>query len=312
MPHDVPLIAILAIGLALAFVAGFVATRLRLPPLIGYLLAGIVVGPFTPGFVGDAQLAAQLAEIGVILLMFGVGMHFSVRDLRRCAASRYPAPSCRSPSRWPSAPASHDPVGLAPGDGNDLWPRLVRRKHRRDARALEQRGAVKSLEGRIAVGWLVVEDVAMVVALVVLPVIAESLRPPPQRHLPTGRSGTRSWTALAKIAVFFVAMHYVGVRLFPWLYAQIAGTGSRELVTLFVIAVALGIAYGSAIVLGVSFALGAFFAGVVINESQLTSDRRRGGATGERLRRAVLRLGGHAVRSRHPAANAAARPPWCW
>ena len=268
MLHEVPLIAILAIGLALAFFFGFLAARLRMPPLIGYLLAGIAVGPHTPGFVGDMDLAAQLAEIGVILLMFGVGMHFSVRDLMAVRGIAVPGAIAQiavavvlgavAATAWGWTVQAGVVFGLALSVASTVV--LLR--------ALEQRAAVSSLEGRIAVGWLIVEDVAMVVALVLLPVIAGGASGEGPRGL---ELAAQIGLLLGKIALFFVVMHYVGVRFFPWLFAQVAGTGSRELLTLFVIAVALGIAYGSAVLLGVSFALGAFFAGVVINESQLSS-----------------------------------------
>jgi len=266
--HDVPLIAILAIGLALAFFLGFLASRLRLPPLIGYLLAGIAVGPYTPGFVGDQKLAAQLAEIGVILLMFGVGMHFSVRDLMAVRGIAIPGAlvqiavavvlGAAAASTWGWQLESGIVFGLALSVASTVV--LLR--------ALEQRAAVTSLEGRIAVGWLIVEDVAMVVALVMLPVLASG-----DPGAPRGAFGLAGDVALllGRITLFFLVMHYIGVRFFPWLFAQISRSGSRELTTLFVVTVALGIAYGAAALLGVSFALGAFFAGVVINESRLSS-----------------------------------------
>jgi CPA2 family monovalent cation:H+ antiporter-2 len=272
LPHHVPLIATIAVGLAVAFLLGFVAARLRMPPIIGYLLAGVVVGPFTPGFVADTHLAPQLAEIGVILLMFGVGMHFSLADLKEVRGIAIPGAIAQIVAAtamgaaiamfwgWPLV------SGLVFGLALSVASTVVLLK------ALEQHGALDSVNGRIAVGWLIVEDLAMVVALVVLPAVAHSLGP-------EAGSAPVNWPllarelgiALGKIVVFFVIIHYVGVRLFPWLFAQVAHTGSRELVTLFVIGVALGIAYGSAIIFDVSFALGAFFAGVVINESKLTS-----------------------------------------
>jgi CPA2 family monovalent cation:H+ antiporter-2 len=272
LPHHVPLIATIAVGLAVAFLLGFAAARLRMPPIIGYLLAGVAVGPFTPGFVADTGLAGQLAEIGVILLMFGVGMHFSLADLRAVRGIAIPGAIAQIVVAtamgatvamlwdWPLV------SGLVFGLALSVASTVVLLK------ALEQHGALDSVNGRIAVGWLVVEDIAMVLALVVLPAVAHSLGP-------EAGSAPVNWTllarelgiALGKIVVFFVIIHYVGVRLFPWLFAQVAHTGSRELLTLFVIGVALGIAYGSAIAFDVSFALGAFFAGVVINESKLTS-----------------------------------------
>lgn len=272
MPHHVPLIATIAVGLAVAFVLGFVAVRMKMPAIIGYLVAGIVVGPFTPGFVADTGLAAQLAEIGVILLMFGVGMHFSLADLRAVRAIAVPgavvqilvatALGAALAAFWGWPLVSGVVFGLALSVASTVVM----------LKALEQQGLLDSVNGRIAVGWLIVEDVAMVVALVILPVIAVSSGS-------AGDSTPVEWwqlgrdlgIALLKIVVFFLVIHYVGVRFLPWLFAQVAQTGSRELITLFVIGAALGIAYGSAIVFDISFALGAFFAGVVINESKLTS-----------------------------------------
>lgn len=272
MPPSVPLIATIAVGLAVAFVLGFVAVRLRMPAIIGYLVAGILVGPFTPGFVADAGLASQLAEIGVILLMFGVGMHFSLADLRAVRAIAVPGAvvqilvatvlgaALASLWNWPLV------SGIVFGLALSVASTVVMLK------ALEQGGLLDSVNGRIAVGWLIVEDVAMVVALVILPVIAASTGSA-AGSLPVDwwQLGRDLGIALLKIVVFFLVIHYVGVRFFPWLFAQVAQAGSRELITLFVIGVALGIAYGSAIVFDISFALGAFFAGVVINESKLTS-----------------------------------------
>jgi CPA2 family monovalent cation:H+ antiporter-2 len=272
VPHHVPLIATIAVGLAFAFVLGFVAVRLRLPAIIGYLIAGIVVGPFTPGFVADTGLASQLAEIGVILLMFGVGMHFSLADLRAVRAIAIPGAVAQIlvatvlgaalTSFWEWPLVSSVVFGLALSVASTVVM----------LKALEQRGLLDSVNGRIAIGWLVVEDMATVVALVALPVIAAStLTGNAAGGIDVWQLGRDLGFALLKVVAFFLVIHFVGVRLFPWLFAQVADTGSRELVTLFVIGVALGIAYGSAIAFDVSFALGAFFAGVVINESKLTS-----------------------------------------
>jgi CPA2 family monovalent cation:H+ antiporter-2 len=272
LPHHVPLIATIAVGLAVAFLLGFAAARLRMPPIIGYLLAGVVVGPFTPGFVADTNLAPQLAEIGVILLMFGVGMHFSLADLKEVRGIAIPGAIVQI------AVATAFGAGMATLWGWPLVSGLVFGLALSVAstvvllKALEQHGALDSVNGRIAVGWLIVEDLAMVAALVVLPAVADSVGPEmASAPLDWAHLGRELGIALAKIAVFFIVIYFVGVRLFPWLFAQVAYADSRDLVTLFVIAVALGIAYGSAIVFDVSFALGAFFAGVVINESKLTS-----------------------------------------
>ena len=265
MPHDLALISTLAIGLGFAFVGGCVAARLGLPPLVGYLLAGIAVGPFTPGFVADVNLAPQLAEIGVILLMFGVGMHFSIGDLM--AVRRIAVPG----ALLQMAVATALGFGLAtwwgwsPGAGLVFGLSLSVASTVVLLRALEAQGALDSDVGRIAVGWLIVEDLLMVLALVVLP----ALTPAGDSAAPGGPGDL--WITLgltlAKVAAFVTFMLVVGRRVFPWLLKQVERTGSRELFTLAVVALALGVAFGSAVLFGVSFALGAFFAGIVIHES---------------------------------------------
>ncbi len=267
MPHDIALINTLAVGLSTAFVFGWLASRLHLPPLLGYLLAGIAVGPFTPGFVADVSLAPQLAEIGVILLMFGVGMHFSIADLM--AVKRIAVPGAllqmavatalgwALATWWGWSHAAALVFGLSLSVASTVV--LLR--------ALEDQGGLDTEVGRIAVGWLIVEDLLMVLALVVLPTLAPSAQ--------AAQAGPAEvWLALgitfAKVAVFVVFMLVVGLRFFPWLLKQVERTGSRELFTLAVVAVALGVALGSAALFGVSFALGAFFAGIVIHESDLS------------------------------------------
>ncbi len=265
--HDVPLIATIAVSLAFAFVGGMLAARLRLPPLVGYLLAGIVVGPFTPGFVADAHLAQQLAEIGVILLMFGVGIHFSIRDLIAVRGMALPGAFTQV------VVASALGAGLAMAWGWSLGAGIIFGLSLSVAstvvllRALEDRNMIKSSDGRIAIGWLVVEDLLMVVALVLLPALAGVMGGHPPDH------GENIWAVLGitigKVVVFVGLMLIAGVRFFPWLLSHVERTGSRELFTLAVIALALGVAFGSAKFFGVSFALGAFFAGVVVNASDL-------------------------------------------
>ena len=266
--HDVPLIATIAVSLAFAFVGGLLAVRLRLPPLVGYLLAGIVVGPFTPGFVADAKLAPQLAEIGVILLMFGVGTHFSIRDL--FAVRRVALPGAFTQIVVATALGA----GVATLWGWSLGAGIIFGLSLSVAstvvllRALEDRDMVKSNDGRIAIGWLVVEDLLMVLTLVLLPALTGVLG----GDLPN--NGGSLWPALGitigKVVLFIGLMLIAGVRFFPWLLSRVERTGSRELFTLAVIALALGVAFGSAKLFGVSFALGAFFAGVVVNESDLS------------------------------------------
>jgi CPA2 family monovalent cation:H+ antiporter-2 len=270
MPHDTALIATIAAGLGLAFVFGFIAQRLRLPPLVGYLVAGIAVGPHSPGFVADASLASQLAEIGVILLMFGVGLHFSLGDLMAVRRIAVPgavvqmavatALGALVSQLWGWSWSESIVFGLALSVASTVV--LLR--------GLDERGILDTVDGRIAVGWLIVEDLATVLALVMLPALAGALGGAPS----AGATGPGVLGALAltfgKIAAFLVIMLVVGRRLVPWLLDRVARTGSRELFTLAVLAVALGVAVGAAALFGVSFALGAFFAGVVINESDLS------------------------------------------
>jgi monovalent cation:H+ antiporter-2, CPA2 family len=268
--HDVPLIATIAVSLAFAFVGGLLAVRLRLLPLVGYLLAGIVVGPFTPGFVADAKLAPQLAEIGVILIMFGVGTHFSIRDL--VAVRRVALPGAFTQIIVATALGA----GVATLWGWSLGAGIIFGLSLSVAstvvllRALEDRDMIKSNNGRIAIGWLVVEDLLMVLTLVLLPALTGVLGGPAPDN--TGNGGL--WLALGitigKVVLFIGLMLIAGVRFFPWLLSRVERTGSRELFTLAVIALALGVAFGSAKLFGVSFALGAFFAGVVVNESDLS------------------------------------------
>lgn len=269
MPHETTLIPTIVMGLLLAFVGGFLASKAKLPPLVGYLLAGVAVGPFTPGFVADAKLAAELAEIGVILLMFGVGLHFSIKDL--LAVRRVAIPGAIGQI----AVATALGVGMAHLWGWTFGAGLVFGLALSVAstvvllRALEEQGVLDSPNGRIAVGWLIVEDLAMVLALVLLPALAPQLG---------GDSGTSGGDpifvvlalTLGKVALFLALVLVVGARAIPWLLAHVARTGSRELFTLSVLATALGIAYGSAELFGVSFALGAFFAGVVLSESDFS------------------------------------------
>jgi monovalent cation:H+ antiporter-2, CPA2 family len=266
MPHDIALISTIAVSLAFAFVGGFIAVRLRLPPLLGYLLAGIAVGPFTPGFVADAGLASQLAEIGVILLMFGVGMHFSLRDLWALRLIVLPGALGQIAIATALGMVLAASWGWSIGAGLVLGLALSVASTVVLLRALERQGLVQSLAGRIGVAWLVVEDVVTVLVLVLLPAVSGLLG----GTVPAGSDGNLLITlavTLGKVAAFVAFMLAIGTRLLPFLLHQVARTGSRELFTLAVVAVALGIAFGSAELFGVSFALGAFFAGIVLNES---------------------------------------------
>ena len=267
MPHESALIALIAIGFVLALGFGFVAAKLRLPPLLGYLVAGIAVGPFTPGFVGDSNLAAELAEIGVILLMFGVGLHFSVETLLRVRRIALPGAVAQI------VVATAIGAGLAMWWGWELPAGLVFGLAMSVAstvvllRALEQRNELDTEQGRIAVGWLIVEDLAMVLALVFLPALAAVTQ---GEGIAVSEIAISLGITTLKVAVFVVLMLAGGRRAVPWVLNQVARTGSRELFTLAVLAIALGIAYGSAHLFDVSFALGAFFAGVVLAETDLS------------------------------------------
>ncbi len=269
MEHNVSLISTLAAGFGLALIFGFIAERLKLPALVGYLLAGIAIGPATPGYVADVGIASQLSEIGVMLLMFGVGLHFSLKDLMAVKRIALPGAVVQM------TVATLLGMGLAMSWGWSFGGALVFGLSLSCAstvvllKALEARGAIDSVNGRIAIGWLVVEDLATVLILVLLPPLAPML---------SGAAATETagqaplWQTLAEtlaqIAAFVALMLVVGRRLLPWMLWQVARTGSRELFTLMVIAVAIGIAYGASELFHVSFALGAFFAGMVMRESE--------------------------------------------
>ena len=277
MPHDTELIVTIAAGLGLALILGLVAVRLRLPPLVGYLLAGLAVGPYSPGFVADPALAQQLAEIGVILLMFGVGIHFSVGDLLAVRRIALPGAAVQiTLATVLGAVVSHF-LGWTWGEGIVFGLCLSVASTVVLLRSLEDRGLLDSADGRIAVGWLIVEDLATVLVLVLLPALALTLG----GHAPPEETGvaaaTRSVPAaigitLAKVTAFVALMFLVGRRAVPWLLERVARIGSRELFTLSVLAVALGIAVGASTLFDVSFALGAFFAGMVVNGSDLSHE----------------------------------------
>ncbi|MBB6186291.1 YbaL family putative K(+) efflux transporter [Rhodanobacter sp. MP7CTX1] len=269
--HDAPLIATLVSGIVLAFVFASIAYKLRLPPLAGYLMAGVVVGPFTPGYVADGHLAHELAEVGVVLLMFGVGLHFSLKDLLSVKGIAIPGALGQMAVAtvlgmllgwglgWPMAQSFVFGLALSVASTVVLL------------RAMEERRLMETERGRIAVGWLIVEDLAMVLALVLLPAIGLALSS-------GGQNGSSlSFAAIAgtvgitigKVALFVALMLIVGKRLIPWILKVVAHTGSRELFRLAVLAIALGVAFGVAGLFGVSFELGAFFAGMMMGESKL-------------------------------------------
>jgi len=268
MPHDTPLIATIAMGLVLAFLLGSLAHRLRLSPIVGYLLAGVLTGPFTPGFVADPALAGELAEIGVILLMFGVGLHFSLEDLLEVRKTAIPGAlagiAAATAFGWLLAWA----LGWSAMQGFVFGLALSVASTVVLLRSLEDHRLLSTPRGKIAIGWVIVEDLVMVLALVFLPALAHSM---------TGTGGfeigkllTSLGVTLGKLAIFVTLMLLVGRRAIPWMLERVAGIGSRELFTLAILAIALGVAFGSAKLFGVSFALGAFFAGMLLNESELS------------------------------------------
>lgn len=269
MLHATPLITTIAIGLTLALAFGVIAHRIKMPPLVGYLLAGILIGPFTPGFVADQDLAAQLAEIGVVLLMFGVGLHFSLQDLLSVRKIAIPGAIAQILSATLLGMGLAYWLGWSAGAGLVFGLALSVASTVVLLRAMQDRHLIETERGRIAVGWLIVEDIAMVLALVLLPATA---------GLMNGAGADPYWgilaenlvIALGKIAAFIVTMLVVGRRVIPWMLHYMAHTGSRELFRLAVLVIALGTAFGAAELFGVSLALGAFFAGVILSESALS------------------------------------------
>jgi CPA2 family monovalent cation:H+ antiporter-2 len=273
MHHNLSLITTFAAALGFGLVFGMLALRLRLPALVGYLAAGVLIGPATPGFVADVALSGQLAEIGVMLLMFGVGLHFSIKDLMEVRKIALPGAMLQILVATAMGVALAHWWGWSLGAGLVFGLALSVASTVVLLRALEDLGILDSLNGRIAVGWLVVEDLVTVLMLVMLPALAGMLGGSAGGG-GAGAGGPPLWQTLAitlgQVAAFVAFMLIVGRKLFPWLLWQVAKTGSREMFTLCVIAAAVGIAYGSSEIFGVSFALGAFFAGMVLRESELS------------------------------------------
>ena len=273
MPHDVTLIATIAAGFGLALIFGFIAARLRMPPLVGYLLAGVLIGPSTPGFVADVGLAAQLAEIGVMLLMFGVGLHFSVNDLMAVKRIALPGAIAQIGVAVLMGLATAHLWGWSFGESIVFGLCLSVASTVVLLKALENRGIIKSMTGQIAIGWLIVEDLVMVLVLVLLPTVAEVMSAT-QASAEDLTTASDIWGAigltLAKVVGFIVLMLVVGRRVLPKVLWLVARSGSRELFTLSVVAIAIGVAFGSAELFDVSFALGAFFAGMMMRESEFS------------------------------------------
>lgn len=267
--EQLPLVTTVAAGLSAAFMLGLIASKLRLPPIVGYLLAGILIGPHSPGYVADVEIANELSEIGIVLLMFGVGLHFSLKNLVEVKSIAVPGALVQMMAAtamgafvaaycWDWALPSGILFGLALSVASTVV--LLR--------ALEEHSMLQSTNGQIAVGWLIVEDLAMVLALVLIPALAgenggENGSDNSLQHLAI---------ALVKVGLFFVVMLIGGKRFLPWLLRVVVKTRSRELFTLAVFAVAVGLAFGAAQMFGVSFALGAFFAGMMIRESDMNHE----------------------------------------
>lgn len=280
MPHDMPLITTMAVGLVLASFLGLVAHRLRLPLIAGYLAAGVIIGPFTPGFVADQHIAAQLAEMGVILLMFGVGLHFSLADLLSVKAIAIPGALLQIAVATGAGLALGWVLGWGIGGGLIFGLALSVASTVVLLRALQDADLVQTPQGRIAVGWLIVEDLVMVLALVLIPPLAGLLGGRAQpvdadtaevARLGLGIVGATVALTVAKVAAFVTVMLVVGRRVIPWSLEHIARTGQRELFRLSVLAIGLGVAFAAATIFGVSFALGAFFAGMVMAGSTLSA-----------------------------------------
>ena len=268
MPHHTPLISTIVVALVLAFILGALANRFRISPLVGYLLAGVLIGPFTPGYVADQGLANDLAEIGVILLMFGVGLHFTLEDLLSVRAIAIPGAIAQIVSATLLGMRLAYFLGWSVGAGLVFGLALSVASTVVLLRAMQERRLIETERGRIAVGWLVVEDFVMILTLVLLPSLAGIIKG-------TGGTGFGALVmpiliTLGKVAAFVAVMLIIGKRVIPWILHAVVHTGSRELFRLCVLAIALGVAFGASVLFDVSFALGAFFAGMILSESELS------------------------------------------
>jgi len=269
MTEQTPLIATIVGCIVIGFIFGTLANKLKMPPLIGYLVAGILVGPYTPGFVADGHLAQELAEIGVILLMFGVGLHFSVKDLMAVKSIAIPGALLQILSATLLGLGLTWSMGWPIGQGLIFGLTLSCASTVVLLAALQERNLLSTRRGQIAIGWLIVEDIIMVLALVLIPVLADCLSGSGQVQDLTAIITTLSIT-IGKIVAFVAVMLIFGKRAIPWIIEQIDATGSRELFGLCTLAIAMGFALGSTYLFGVSFALGAFFAGMMLAESPLS------------------------------------------
>jgi CPA2 family monovalent cation:H+ antiporter-2 len=270
MHHNTPLISTIVVGLVLAFVFGVLVQRIRISPLVGYLLAGVVMGPFTPGYVADQNIANELAEIGIILLMFGVGLHFSLKDLWSVRAIALPGAVVQITAATVMGWGLGWILGWSTDKGIMFGLALSTASTVVLLRAMQERRLIDTERGRIAVGWLIVEDIACVLTLVMLPPLAGLMKGHAAGDMDVASLVWPLAITLGKLVTFVVLMLVVGRRVIPWLLHYVAHTGSRELFRLAVFAISLGVAFGAAILFDVSFALGAFFAGMILSESELS------------------------------------------
>lgn len=263
--QDLPLMTTVAAGLSLAFLCGLICARLRIPPIVGYLFAGILIGPYSPGYVADLKMAEELAEIGIVLLMFGVGLHFSLKDLRDVQRIAVPGAVVQIGMATLLGAGLAHLWGWGLGAGLLFGLALSVASTVVLIRALEENNMIQTNNGRIAIGWLIIEDLVMVFALVLIPALAV-----------TGKDSGTLWQAMAltagKITLFVIFMMVAGRRFLPWMLTLVAQSRSRELFTLAVFAMAVGVAFGAAKMFGISFALGAFFAGMMIRESDMNHE----------------------------------------
>ncbi len=271
-PADLPLVSTIAVGLSMAFVCGYIATKLRLPPLVGYIIAGILVGPHTPGFLVDIHTAEQLAEIGIVLLLFGVGLHFSVEDFMEVRKIASIGALTRMAIIGGMGVLMAQFWGWSIGTGIILGLSLAVASTVVLLRTFEEQKLMGGMSGKIAIGWLIVEDVAMVLALVMLPAIVSSMGPAGPEDPAQSTIAYEISLAVGKMLLFAVIMLFAGRRVLPWLLTTVTRTGSSELFTLAAISMAMGIAFASTMLFGVSLALGAFFAGMMIRESDLNHE----------------------------------------
>ncbi|MEZ5788291.1 MAG: cation:proton antiporter [Xanthobacteraceae bacterium] len=264
-PHGIGLLPTLVASLLVAFLGGIAARVARLSPVFGYLLAGVALGPYTPGITVDQKITTELAEIGVALLLFGVGLHFSFNDLLAVRRSAVPGALIQiTVAGCIGYVVATTLIGLPPSAGWVIGLSLAIASTAVATRALEERGQLTATPGKIALGWLVAQDIVVILALTMVPVVSA-------RHaVDVSEFLLEFGRALAQIAGFVAIIVIVGKRAIPWLLGYVARIGSRELFTLAVIVVALGIAYGSAMLFGISLALAAFFAGVALGESDLS------------------------------------------